>query len=170
MCKNSGCACVTAMNTTRSTPGRGRCSQGSPPRKIESQSQCYRCNQVAMGGNSQACGCTEPHDVHAMRVKREQVTHVSTFAGIIFASSAASITDCHEFVVSGGTKPNAKNHSVKYRSRKTSDTPSWQTNCRAPDPHNTHNHSHTHVKSRAHTCTNIRARDHQPTFQRLAFE
>lgn len=39
------------------------------------------------------------------------LTHVSTLAGIIWDSGAASIRDCQVFVEFGITKPNSKNHS-----------------------------------------------------------
>lgn len=42
-------------------------------------------------------------------------TDLSTLAGIICDSGAASIRDCHVFVEFGITKPNSKNHSSKQR-------------------------------------------------------
>ena len=41
-----------------------------------------------------------------------QSTYFKTFAGIIWFSGAASITDCQVFVEPGITNPNSNNHSV----------------------------------------------------------
>lgn len=38
-------------------------------------------------------------------------SYLSTFAGIIWDSGAASIVDCQVLVVLGATKPISKNHS-----------------------------------------------------------
>lgn len=42
-------------------------------------------------------------------------THFRTLAGIICDSGAASIVDCHVFVVFGPTQPISKNHSSRIR-------------------------------------------------------
>lgn len=54
------------------------------------------------------------------------VTHVSTLAGIIWDSGAASIRDCQVFVELGITKPNSKNHSEGRRKSRWEGTPEFQ--------------------------------------------